>query len=86
MSGSDCKTVRPKKIHKLLRVCKKTSARKSDDSMLPSFFFIDRVYRETAAMSEPTDVFAADIYYHSYCCKAYFNKYNVDIEDVSKKL
>lgn len=37
-------------------------------------------------MNEPEDVFAADIYYHSYCCKVYFNKYNADIEEVLKTL
>ena len=48
--------------------------------------FKDRVYTDTAAMHEPEDVFAADLYYHSYCCKDYSNKYNAYIEEILKSL
>ena len=48
--------------------------------------FQDRVYTETASMRGPEDVFAADIYYHSYCCKEYFNKYNLKIVEIMKSL
>ncbi len=37
-------------------------------------------------MREPEDVFAADLYYHSYFCKDYFNKYNATIEEILKNL
>ena len=32
------------------------------------------------------DVFAADILYHDYCCKGYFNKYHAKIEEIMKNL
>ena len=32
-------------------------------------------------MSGVDDVFAADIFYHDYCCKTYFNKCNVRIAE-----
>ena len=81
--GSDCRTVKRKKVHKLLRVCEKQRAQKLLNA---AKFFKDRVYTATAAMHEPEDVFAADIYYHSYCCRDYFNKYNADIEEILKSL
>ncbi|CAB3989606.1 Hypothetical predicted protein [Paramuricea clavata] len=81
--GSDCKTVKQKKIHKLLRVCEKLMAQKLLNTAI---FFKDCVYTATAAMYEPEDVFAADLYYHSYCYKDYFNKYNADIEEILKSL
>ena len=37
-------------------------------------------------MCDPEDVFVADIYNHSYCCKEYFNKYNLKIAEVMKSL
>ena len=32
------------------------------------------------------DVFAADIYYHGYCCRNYFNKYDCEIKEILKGL
>jgi len=52
--------------------------------------FKQQVYTETASMNDVKDVFAGDILYHNYCCKAYFNHYqdkiakimgNLDMED-----
>jgi hypothetical protein len=40
------------------------------------------VYTDTAIMQEIDDVFAADIRYHDYCCKDYFNKYNAKIDEI----
>ena len=37
-------------------------------------------------MCDPEDVFVADIYNHSYCCKEYFNKYNLKIAEIMKSL
>lgn len=46
-----------------------------------AMLFKDYVYTETAAMCDVGSVFAADIRYHDYCCKAYFNKYHAKIEE-----
>jgi ribosomal protein S14 len=81
--GSDRKTVRQQKVHKLLRICEKQIAQKLLNA---AKLLQDRVYTETAAMCGPEDVFAADIYYHSYCCKEYFNKYNLKIVEIMKSL
>ena len=81
--GSDRKTVKQQKVHKLSRICEKQIAQKLLNA---AKLFQDRVYTETAAMCGPEDVFAADIYYHSYCCKEYFNKYNLKIVEIMKSL
>ena len=81
--GSDCKTVKQQKVHKLQRICEKQIAQKL---LNVAKLLQDRVYTETAAMCGPDDVFAADIYYHSYCCKEYFNKYNLKIVEIMKSL
>ncbi len=81
--GSTRKTVKQTKIHKLLRICEKHMAQKLLNA---SKLFKDRVYTETVAMREPEDVFTADLYYQSYCCKDYFNKYNTTIEEILKNL
>ena len=83
MYGSDCKTVKQQKEHNLLRICEKQIAQKLLNA---AKLLQDRVYTETAAMCGPEDVFAADIYYHSYCCKEYFNKYNLKIVEIIKSL
>ena len=31
-------------------------------------------------------IFAADIFYHDYCCKAYFNKYQAKIAEIMGNL
>jgi hypothetical protein len=81
--GSDCKTVKQQKVHKLLRICEKQITQKLLNA---AKLLQDRVYTETTAMCGPEDVFAADIYYHSYCCKEYFNKYNLKIVEIMKSL
>ena len=43
-------------------------------------------YTQTTAMCNLSDVFAADILYHDYCCKGYFNKYHAKIEEIMKNL
>ena len=48
--------------------------------------FKDRVYTETAAMSGVDDVFPADILYHNYSCKVYFNEYQARIAEIMKNL
>ena len=72
-----------KKIHKLCRICEKTSAQKLLNA---SKLFQDHVYTNIAAMQEINDVFAADIQYHVHCYREYFNKYNVKIEEILKNL
>ena len=37
-------------------------------------------------MCDANDVFAADILYHDYCCKAYFNKYQAKIAEIMGNL
>ena len=81
--GSDRKTIKQQKVHKLLRICEKPIAQKLLNA---AKLFQDRVYTETASMCGPEDVFAADIYYHSYCCKEYFNKYNLKIVEIMRSL
>ena len=81
--GSDRKTIKQQKVHKLLRICENQIAQKLLNA---AKLFQDRVYTETAAMCGPEDVFAADIYYHSHCCKEYFNKYNLKIVEIMKSL
>lgn len=81
--GSDCKTVKQQKVHKLLRICETQIAQKLLNA---AKLLQDCVYTATAAMCGPDDVFAADIYYHSYCCKEYFNKYNLKIAEIMKSL
>ena len=76
--GSDCKTVKQQKV---LRICEKQIAQKLLNA---AKLLQDRVYTETAAMCGPEDVFAADIYSHSYCCKEYFNKYNLKNVEIMK--
>ena len=53
-----------------------------------AMLFKDQVYTETAAMCDVNDVFAADILYHDYCCKAYiyFNKYQAKIAEIMGNL
>lgn len=81
--GSDCKTVKQQKVHKLLRICETQIAQKLLNA---AKLLQDRVYTATAAMCGPDDVFAADIYYHSYFCKEYFNKYILKIAEIMKSL
>ena len=81
--GADRKTVKQKKIHTLYRVCEKPMAQKLLNAAM---LFKDQVYTETAAMSDVNDVFAADILYHDYCCKAYFNKYQAKIAEIMGNL
>ena len=81
--GSNCKTIRQKKIHKLFRICEKSMAQKLLNAAM---LFKDHVYTETAAMHEVNDVFAADILYHDHCCKSYFYKYNAKIDEILKNL
>ena len=68
--GADRKTVKQKKINTLYRVREKPMAQKL---LSAAMLFRDQVYTETAAMHDVNDVCAADILYHEYCCKAYFN-------------
>ena len=51
-----------------------------------AMLFKDHAYTETAVMSGVDDVFAADILYHDYCCKAYFNKNQAKIAEIMKNL
>ena len=37
-------------------------------------------------MDGPDDVFAADIFYHRYCCRDYFNKYDAKVEEILQHL
>ena len=48
--------------------------------------FKDQVYTETAAMNDVNDVFAADILYHNYCCKAFFNIFQANIAEIMGSL
>jgi hypothetical protein len=66
--GSDCKTVKQKKIHKLFRICEKPMAQKLLNAAM---LFKDHVYTQTVVMCEADDVFAADIQYHDPCRKEY---------------
>ncbi|CAB3982221.1 Hypothetical predicted protein [Paramuricea clavata] len=77
--GSDCKTVKQQKVHNLLRICEKQIAQKLLNA---AKLLQDHVYTETAVMCGTEDVFAVDIYYHSYCCKDYVNKYNLKIAEL----
>ena len=81
--GADRKTVKQKIVHTLYRICEKSMAQKL---LSAAMLFKDRVYTETAVMSGVDDVFAADILYHDYCCKAYFNKYQAKIAEIMKNL
>ena len=81
--GADRKTVKLKKIHTLYRVCEKPMAQKLLNAAM---LFKDRVHTEIATMHDVTDVFAADILYHDYCCKAYFNKYQAKIAEIMGNL
>ena len=72
-----------KKIHTLYRVCEKPIAQKLLNAAM---LFKDRVYTETAAMHDVNDVFVADILYHDYCCKAYFNEYQAKIAEIMGNL
>ena len=51
-----------------------------------AMLFKDRVYTETAAMHDVNDVFTANILYHDYCCKAYFNKYQAKMAEIMGNL
>jgi len=51
-----------------------------------AMLFKDRVYTETATMHDVNDIFADDILYHDYCCKAYFNKYQAKIAEIMGNL
>ncbi len=81
--GADRKTVKQKKVRTLYRICEKPMAQKLLNAAM---LFKDHVYTETAAMSGVDDVFAADIFYHDYCCKAYFNKYQSRIAEIIRNL
>ena len=81
--GADRKTVKQKIVHTLYRICEKPMAQKLLNAAI---LFKDYVYTETAVMSGVDDVFAADILYHDYCCKAYFNKYQAKIAEIMKNL
>ena len=81
--GSEVKTVKQEKVHKLLRVCEKQRAQKLLNA---ARLFQDRVHLETGAMEGPDDVFAADIFYHKYCCRDYFNKYDAKVEEILQHL
>ena len=81
--GAECKTVKQNKIHTLFRICEKKMAQKLLNA---AKLFQDHVYTETAAMHNAEDVFAADIQYHAYCCKSYFNRYNAKIEEILDNL
>ena len=81
--GADRKTVKQKIVHTLYRICEKPMAQKLLNAAM---LFKDHVYTETAIMSGVDDVFAADILYHDYCCKAYFNKYQAKIAEIMKNL
>ena len=71
------------KVHTLYRIYEKPMAKKLLNAAM---LFKDRMYTETAAMSDVNDVFAADILCHDYCCKAYFNKYQAKIAEIMKNL
>ena len=81
--GSGVKTVKQQKIHKLLRVCEKYRAQKLLNT---ARLFQDRAHRETGEMDGPDDVFAADIFYHKYCCRDYFNRYDAKVEEILQHL
>ena len=81
--GSVCKTIKQTKVHQLFRVCEKQRAQKLLNA---ARFFKDQPYTHTASMHGPEDVFAADIYYHSYCCRNYFNRYDGEVEEILKGL
>jgi len=48
--------------------------------------FKDCVYTEATTLSGLDDVFAADVIYHDYCCKVYFNKYQTKIPQIRKNI
>ena len=81
--GADRKKVKQKVVHTLYRICEKPIAQKLLNAAM---LFKDHVYTETAVMSGVDDVFAADILYHDYCCKAYFNNYQAKIAEIMKNL
>lgn len=81
--GADRKNIKQTIVHTLYRICEKPMAQKLLNAAM---LFKDRVYTETAAMSGVDDAFAADILYHNYCCKAYFNKYQAKIAEIMKNL
>ena len=81
--ATECKTIKQKKVHTLYRICEKPMAQKLLNAAM---LFKDRVYTETAGMSGVDAVFAADMFYHDYCCKAYFNKYQAKIAEIMTNL
>ena len=72
-----------RKYTSYLEFVKKRGAQKLLNAAM---FFKDRVYTDTASMHKFEDIFAPDIYYHGYCCREYFNKYDSDIEEILKGL
>ena len=80
--GSEVKTVKQQKVHKLLRVCEK---QRVQELLNAARLFQDWVHLETGAMEGPDDVFAAEIFYHRYCCRDYFNKYDATYCYILKK-
>lgn len=77
--GSAVKTIKQKKVHKLLRVSEKPMAQKLLNA---AKLLKDRVYIQTLSMCGTEDVLAAEFEYHTCCCKEYFNTYNAKIEEI----
>ena len=57
---------------------------KSHDPKATECCSVQRLCVHSAVMSGVDDVFAADILYHDYCCKAYFNKFQARIAEIIK--